>query len=64
VSLFPNDVIDKLYAEAEAYYKDITATNADFATIFNHQREFQRKGNMYHRVADLQYDLMMQRLKR
>ena len=33
--------------------------NADFAKIFNHQREFQRKNNMYHRVADLQYDLMM-----
>ena len=64
VSLFPQDVLDKFYAEAEAYYKEITATNADFAKIFNSQREFQRKNNMYHRVADLQYDLMMMRLKR
>ena len=64
VSLFPNDVLDKFYQEAEAYYKEITATNADFAKIFNHQREFQRKSNMYHRAADLQYDLMIMRLRR
>jgi TRAP-type mannitol/chloroaromatic compound transport system substrate-binding protein len=64
VSLFPQDVLERLYAEAEAYYKEVTATNAEFAKIFNHQREFQRKGNMYHQVADFQYDLMMLRLRR
>ena len=64
VSLFPQEVLERLDAEAEAYYKDITATNAEFAKIFNHQREFQRKGNIYHQVADFQYDLMMLRLRR
>jgi TRAP-type mannitol/chloroaromatic compound transport system substrate-binding protein len=64
ISLFPPEVLDRLYQEAEAYYKEVTAANADFAKIFNHQREFQRKNNMYHRAADLQYDLMMMRLRR
>jgi TRAP-type mannitol/chloroaromatic compound transport system substrate-binding protein len=64
VSLFPQEVLDRLYQEAEAYYKEVTATNAEFAKIYDSQREFQRKNNMYHRVADFQYDLMMLRFKR
>ena len=64
ISVFPQEVLEKLSQEAEAYYKEVTATNAEFARIFDHQREFQRRSNVYHRVADFQYDLMMFRLKR
>jgi TRAP-type mannitol/chloroaromatic compound transport system substrate-binding protein len=64
VSLFPQEVLERLYREAEAYYKEINATNANFAKIFAHQREFQQLNNQYHQVADFQYDLMMMRLTR
>jgi TRAP-type mannitol/chloroaromatic compound transport system substrate-binding protein len=64
VAVFPQEILERLYQEAEAFYKDLTAKNADFAKIFNSQREFQAKNNMYHRVADFQYDLMMFRFKR
>jgi TRAP-type mannitol/chloroaromatic compound transport system substrate-binding protein len=64
VSLFPQEILDRLYLEAEAYYKEVSAKNSEFAKIFESQREFQRKSNVYHRVADFQYDLMMFRFKR
>ncbi len=64
ISLFPQEVLARLYQEAEAYYKEITATNPAFAKIFAHQREFQQLNNQYHQVADFQYDLMMMRLTR
>lgn len=64
VSIFPNEVLAKIYEEAEAFYKGIVASNPDFATMFNHQREFMSKSNRYQQVADFQYDLMMYRMRR
>lgn len=64
VSVFPSEVLTKIYEEAEIFYKGIVASSAEFATMFNHQREFMRKSNMYQQVADFQYDLMMYRMRR
>ena len=64
ISLFPQEVLAKLSEEAEAFYKGLIASNAEFAKMFNHQREFMRRSAMYHQAADFQYDLMMIRLKR
>jgi TRAP-type mannitol/chloroaromatic compound transport system substrate-binding protein len=64
VSIFPQDVLTRLYEEAEGFYRGLVASNAEFATIFNHQREFMRKSNSYQQVADFQYDLMMFRFRR
>jgi TRAP-type mannitol/chloroaromatic compound transport system substrate-binding protein len=64
VSVFPNDVLMKIHEEAEGFYRGLVASNADFATMFNHQREFMRRSNMYQQVADFQYDLMMFKVKR
>lgn len=64
VSVFPSEVLTKIYEEAETFYKGIVGSNAEFATMFNHQREFMRKSNMYQQVADFQYDLMMYRMRR
>ena len=63
ISIFPNEVLTRLYEEAEAYYKGIVGTNAEFAAIFNNQREFMKKSNTYQRIADFQYDLMMYRFR-
>ena len=63
VSIFPNDVLTRLYEEAEAYYRGIVGTNPDFAKLFNNQREFMRRSNTYQRIADFQYDLMMYRFR-
>ncbi|BAT61898.1 alpha-keto acid-binding periplasmic protein TakP precursor [Variibacter gotjawalensis] len=64
VSLFPNEVLMKIFEETEGFYKGLVGSNPEFATMFNHQREFMKKSNMYQQVADFQYDLMMFRTKR
>ena len=63
VSVFPNDVLTRLYEESEAFYKGIAAANPDFAAMFNHQRDFMRDSNKYQQIADFQYDLMMYKLR-
>ncbi|MGA0595707.1 TRAP transporter substrate-binding protein [Enterovirga sp. CN4-39] len=63
ISIFPNDVLTRLYEESEAYYKGIVGTSPDFAAIFNSQREFMKKSNTYQRLADFQYDMMMYRFR-
>lgn len=64
ISIFPHEVLTKIYEEAEGFYKGIVGSNESFAAMFNHQREFMRKSNTYQQVADFQYDLMMHRMRR
>ena len=64
VSLFPQDVIEKLFVAAEGYYKDVMATNANFAKIYTAQKEFRDRNYLYHQYADFQYDAMMLRLRK
>lgn len=64
VSVFPTDVLTRLYEESEAFYQGLVATNPDFAAMFEHQRKFMRDSNKYQQVADFQYDLMMFKLRR
>lgn len=64
LSVFPIEVLTRLHEETEAFYQSLSATNADFAAILDHQRKFMRDSNKYQQVADFQYDLMMLKLKR
>jgi TRAP-type mannitol/chloroaromatic compound transport system substrate-binding protein len=64
ISLFPHEVLERFHGAAESYYKEIIATNANFAKIYAAQKEFRDRNYLYHQYADFQYDAMMLRLRR
>jgi TRAP-type mannitol/chloroaromatic compound transport system substrate-binding protein len=64
VSVFPADVIEKMYLSAEELYKSLIATNESFAKIYASQKDFRDRSYFYHQAADFQYDAMMLQMKR
>jgi len=64
VSVFPTDVIQKMYESSEELYKTLIATNPSFAKIYASQKEFRDVSYFYHQAADFQFDTMMLQLKR
>jgi TRAP-type mannitol/chloroaromatic compound transport system substrate-binding protein len=64
VSVFPPDVIEKMYASAEDLYKGLIASNESFAKIYASQKEFRDRNYFYHQAADFQFDTMMLQIRR
>jgi TRAP-type mannitol/chloroaromatic compound transport system substrate-binding protein len=64
VSLFPQEVIESIYAAAQEHYAGLIASNEQFAKIYNSQKEFRDRNYSYHQVADFQYDAAMLQLRR
>jgi TRAP-type mannitol/chloroaromatic compound transport system substrate-binding protein len=64
ISLFPQDVIEAIYAAAQEHYAGLVSSNEAFAKIYASQKDFRDRNYLYHRAADYQYDTTMLMLRR
>ena len=53
---FPQDVIEAAYAASNEVYDELTATNADFKTIYDSQKAFRGEGYLWFQVAEYSFD--------
>ncbi len=56
---YPDDVMVAGFAAANKLYADISATNADFKTIFESQQAFRNEANLWNQVSEYTFDTFM-----
>ncbi len=56
---YPEDVMLAAFAASNKLYAEISATNADFKTIFESQQTFRNEANLWNQVADYTFDTFM-----
>jgi TRAP-type mannitol/chloroaromatic compound transport system substrate-binding protein len=56
---YPEDVLVAGFEAANALYAELSATNADFKTIFESQQAFRNEANLWNQVAELTFDSFM-----
>jgi TRAP-type mannitol/chloroaromatic compound transport system substrate-binding protein len=64
LSVFPQEVLESIYAAAQDHYAGLIASNEAFASIYKSQKEFRDRNYVYHQFADFQYDAMMLQFRR
>ncbi len=56
---YPEDVMVAGFAAANKLYAEISATDADFKTIFESQQTFRNEANLWNQVAEYTFDTFM-----
>jgi TRAP-type mannitol/chloroaromatic compound transport system substrate-binding protein len=56
---FPDDVMTAGFEAANKFYAELSATNADFKTIYDSQAAFRNESNLWAQVAEFTFDNFM-----
>jgi TRAP-type mannitol/chloroaromatic compound transport system substrate-binding protein len=64
LSVFPQEVLESIYAAAQEHYAGLVASNEAFGNIYKSQKDFRDRNYVYHQFADFQYDAMMLQFRR